>query len=291
MRVEQEPRAFEGVAGDADDARLLHLEVAVPVEILDPRHLARIVVQDAGGVATVAHLEVAGRLAARDVGVGGRPLGTPLAALEAEAGLLAGLAAVIFGRVDRHVAGVDFLVAEREGALFQNLEVVVAGQAGAAAGAGDLQLLLGLVIPGRHLGRVDRPVEEACAGDLAIGRAGLPFVVLKAQRGAGPVDRGAAHRLDDPGRQAREVLRHPPVAGGGAGVHPGELAEAVPFVVDVVLRQVAPAGLERHDLDALLRQFVGQHPAARAGADDDDHGVVVQIEFRDHVLSPAVRAS
>jgi hypothetical protein len=54
-------------------------------------------------------------------------------------------------------------------------------------------------------------------------------------------------------------------------VEPGQLAEAFPFVVDEILGQVAPARFQRHDLDALLRQFVRQHPAARAGADDDDH--------------------
>jgi hypothetical protein len=48
------------------------------------------------------------------------------------------------------------------------------------------------------------------------------------------------------------------------------LAEAFPLVVDVVLGQVAPARFQRDDADALLGQFVGQHAAARAGADDDD---------------------
>ncbi len=245
--IEQQARAFDRVAGDADDPRLLHLQIAVLVEILDAGHLAAVVMQDARDMGVIAHLEVAGRLAARDVGIGRRPLRAPFAALEAEAGLLAGHAVVVIGGVDRHVAGVDLLVAKRVGALFQHLEVVVAGQTRAAAGAGDAQLGLGLVVPGRHFGSVDRPVEQVRALDLAVGGQPLPFVVLKAQRGARPVDRGAADGLDDPGRQAGEVLGDAPVARGGARIEPGELAEAFPFVVDVILGQIAPARFEGHD--------------------------------------------
>src|SRR5690606_40768448 len=124
--------------------------------------------------------------AARDVGIGRRPLRPPLAALEAEAGLLAGHAPVVVGRVDRHAAGVDLLVAEREGALLKDLEVVVAGQAGAVAGAGDAEFRLGLLVPGRHLGAVDGPVEQVRALDRTVGRERLPLVVLETDRGAGP---------------------------------------------------------------------------------------------------------
>ena len=65
-------------------------------------------------------------------------------------------------------------------------------------------------------------------------------------------------------------MRHPPGSGGRAHVLPGELGEARPFVVDEVRNLVAVAGLEDHDLDALLGELVAECSAARAGADDDD---------------------
>src|SRR5690606_23242474 len=93
--------------------------------------------------------------------------------------------------------------------------------------------------------------------------------------------------LHDPGRQAGEVLGHPPVAARRAWIDPGELAEAFPLVVDVVLRQVAPARLQRDDADALLGKLVRNDPAAGAGPDDDDDRVVVQIEWCCHGPAPS----
>ena len=90
---------------------------------------------------------------------------------------------------------------------------------------------------------------------------------------------GAAHGLDDPGWQAGKVLGHAPVAAGGAGIQPGQLAKAFPFIIDIILRQVAPARLERHDLDSLLRQLVGQRAATGPGPHDDDDGIVSQFVF------------
>ena len=162
------------------------------------------------------HLELAGRLALRDLGVERRPFRARLAALEAEADLLAGAAAVARLGVDRHVAGVHLLVAELLGAGLEHLEVVVAGQARDAVGAGHAHLVLGLGVVGLQLGQRDRPVEQVRAGDVAVGGLGLELVLLEAQRGAGPVHGRAADRLDDPGRQVGEVLRHAPVAGGRA---------------------------------------------------------------------------
>ena len=39
------------------------------------------------------------------------------------------------------------------------------------------------------------------------------------------------------------------------------------------------AGFEHDDLDALLRQLVGERAAARTRADDDDDRVVAEVEF------------
>jgi hypothetical protein len=226
----------------------------------------------------LAHLEIARRLAARNIRIGGRPLGAPLAALETEAGLLAGEAVVIVGGVDRHAAGVHFLVAERLGAGLEHLEVVVAGQAGPVSRAGDAELGFRLFVPGLHLGQVDRPVEQIGALDIAVGCFRLEFMRLKAQRGAGPVCGGPAHRLDDPCGQAGKIPGNAPVAGGCTLVEPGELAETFPFVVDVVFGQVASTCLQRHHADALLRKLVGENAAAGARSDDDDHAVVGQLE-------------
>ena len=41
---------------------------------------------------------------------------------------------------------------------------------------------------------------------------------------------------------------------------------------------MASTGFEDHHLDALLRKLVAERAATRAGADDADHAVVVQIE-------------
>ncbi len=283
MRVQQKPRAFDRVAGHADGARRLALVVAVLVGIDDAGHLAAVVMLDRQHMGALAHLEPAGCLALRDLGIGGRPLGAELAALEAKADLLAGWPAVALLAVDRHPAGVDLGVAELPGAGLQHLIVVVAGQAGDAVGPGRPHLVLGLVVPGRHLGAVDRPVEQVRPGNVAIGRAGLPLVVLEPERRPGPVYGRATDRLDDPGGQAGEILRHPPGARGRPRVGPGELAEARPFVVDVVAGQVAPARLERDHVDTLLRELVRQRSAAGAGADHHHHAAVIQVIRRSHV--------
>jgi hypothetical protein len=94
----------------------------------------------------------------------------------------------------------------------------------------------------------------------------------------------AADRFDDPGRQIGEITRHLPASGGGAHVGPGELGEAVPFVVDEVLELVPVAGLEDHGFDALLGKLVAERSTACAGADDDDEPVVVEVEFCHRVL-------
>ena len=77
-------------------------------------------------------------------------------------------------------------------------------------------------------------------------------------------------------------LAHAPGARRGAHVRPGELGEALPFVVDEVLDLVARAGLEHDHLDALLRELVGERAAAGAGADDDDDA----YRRSDRILQP-----
>ena len=89
----------------------------------------------------------------------------------------------------------------------------------------------------------------------------------------------ATDGLDDPGGQVGKILRDAPASRGGAHVGPGELGKALPFIIDEVLQLDARAGFKDHDLDALLRKLVAERSAARAGADDDDHAAVIQIEF------------
>ena len=183
-----------------------------------------------------AHFEIAGRFALWDFGVERRPFRAGLAALEAEADLLAGPAPVARLAVDRHSPGMDFLVAELLRAGLEHLEIVVAGQARNAVGARHAHLVLGLGVPRLHLGERDRPVQQVGAGYAAVGALDLELMLVEAQRSAGPVRGRAADRLDDPGRQVGEVLGDPPASGRRAHVLPGELGEAVPFVVDEVLR-------------------------------------------------------
>jgi len=193
----------------------------------------------------------------RDLGVERRPLRARLAALEAEAHLQARRTMVAELAVDRHVPGAALRVAEFGRAVVEHFEVVVAGQARIAVGARDAHLVLGLGIVRRELGQADRPVGEVGPLELAVVCQRLELVLLKAQRSAGPVRGGAAHRLARPRRQVGEVGCDAPVAGGRALIEPGELIERLPLVLDERLRRFALARLEQHDLDALLAQFVG----------------------------------
>ena len=188
------------------------LLLAVLVEVDDARHLALVIVLDARHVAAGPDFQLSGLLALGNFGVERRPLRARLAALEAEADLLAGAAAVTRGRVDRHAARVAFLVAELVGAGLHDLEVIVAGQAFDAVGARGAHAVFGLGVPRFHFLAVDGPVEQVRTGDVAVGRLGLPFVRLEAQRCARPVNGRAADGLDDPGGKACEVLGHAPVA-------------------------------------------------------------------------------
>ena len=242
---------------------------------------------DAQNMTLWPHFELAGGLAFRNLGVERRPFRAPLAALKAEARLLAGVAAIALDRVDGHVAGVAFLVAELVGTGFQNLEVVVAWQARQAVGAGHAHLRLGLGIIRLEFGEGDGPVEKIGTGDLAVGRERAEFVLLKPQRRAGPVRRRAADRFHDPRRQIGEILGDAPRARRRARIGPRELREARPFVIDEILVFVALARLEDHHVDALLGQFVAERPATGTRADDDDDvRIILSIPSRHDSSSP-----
>jgi hypothetical protein len=276
-RVQEQPRGLDRVAGDADDPPFLHLLLAVGIGIEHARDLAGGVVLDLQDHRLRPELELAGRLSLRDLGIERRPLGAHLAALEAEAELVAGGAIVARARVDRHPAGVDRLVADPGRAVVHHLEVVVAGQTGDVVGPGHAHLVLGLGVVRVHLGMRERPVEQVGAGDLAVRGLDRELVLLKAERGSRPVGRGASDRFAGPARQVRKILGDPPITRGGPFVQPGELQERFPFVVDEVLELDPLAGLEQDDRHALLAELVGEGAAARARADHDHNRIVVQI--------------
>ena len=75
------------------------MQIAVSVEIFDACHLAAVIMHNTGHMGAFAHFQIACRFTTRDVGIGGRPFRTELAALEAEANLLAGGAFIIIGAV------------------------------------------------------------------------------------------------------------------------------------------------------------------------------------------------
>ncbi len=233
-------------------------------------------------------LQLAGRLALRDFRVERRPFRTPFAALEAESGLLTAHAVVAIGRVDRHVAGMAFLVAELVGAGLEDLEIVVARKPLDAVGAGNAHLVLGLGVVGLEIGKRYRPVEQVGALDLAVVGQILEFVLLETQRRTGPVRRGPADRLDDPCGQVGEILGDPPSTACCAIVQPGKLRETFPLVVDEIFMLDARTGFENDDIDALLRQLVAQSAAAGTGTDDDDHAVVVEIVRGCHDFLPEI---
>lgn len=241
---------------------------------------------DLDGHGVRPHLEMACRFAFRDLGVERRPFGAPFAALEAEAGLLAGHPVVTLDRIDRHVAGVAFLVAELVGASLQQLEIIVARQPRPVIGAGDAHLGFGLGVIRLHLGQRHRPIEQVRALYLAVGRGGLELMLLEAQRSAGPVRGRAADRFHDPGRQVRKIPGYAPVARSRALVFPGELGKGVPLVIDEVVEFVACAGLQDDDVDALLGEFIAERAAAGPRADDDDQIVVFQIKCCCHGFLP-----
>src|SRR5262249_11094342 len=98
---------------------------------------------------------------------------------------------------------------------------------------------------------------------------------------AGPVHGRAAHGLHNPGGERGEVLGNLPGPRRGARGLPGELNKTVPLVIDEVLVLDARAGLEDHDLDALLHQLIVERSAAGPRAGDPHRARVILIEFSD----------
>src|SRR3989454_2161951 len=105
----------------------------------------------------------------RSVGVQGRPLRAGFAALEAESDLHASEAALPRLAVDGHPPRVHVPVAELLGAAVEDLEVVVSRQTRDVVRAGHSKLVLGLVVVGRQLLVVERPVEQVRAFDPPVG--------------------------------------------------------------------------------------------------------------------------
>ena len=284
-RQQQQARGFDGIAGDSHDAGFLALLFAVFVKVHHAGHFAGGVVLDAGHMGRRADFEIAGGLGLGDFGVQRGPFRAALAALEAKAQLHTASTAVTRLAVDGHIAGVHFLVAQLGSAGVHDLEVVVAGQAGNAVGAGDTHFVFGFGVVGLQVFEGDGPVQQISAWHFAVCRLDAELMLLEAQRCAGPVGGRAAHGFANPGWQAGKVFGDAPGTGGGACVQPGQLHKRLPLVVDKACARLHRARLEDHNLDALLAQFVGQCATARARTNNDDYGVVRKIKFR-HVLSP-----
>ena len=116
-----------------------------------------------------------------------------------------------------------------------------------------------------------RPVEQAGAGDLAVGAARAPFVGLKPECGSSPVNGRATDSLTDPCRHLRIQI-----TGADPRIKPGQLCGHCGWVVVNVAERQARARLEAHDLDALLREFVAERAAAGAGPHDHHYGGVIE---------------
>jgi hypothetical protein len=116
-------------------------------------------VENAQHLALRPQVELAGGFCLRDLRVQRRPLRTALAAFEAEADLQAAAPSVARLRVDRHVAGMNFLVAQLAGPGGEHLEVVVPGQSGNIVGPGNAHLVFGALVVRRQIRQRDGPVE------------------------------------------------------------------------------------------------------------------------------------
>ena len=284
--VEQQPRGLDRVARHADQPRALSLLGTGRVRVDHAGDRAAVVVLAAQHHRLGAHLEVPGLLALGQVRHQRRPLGARAVALEAEALLDGGGTAVVGHRVLAVVRRGRPRVADALGPLEQHLGVVVRLVVGHAVGTGDADVLLGAVVVRLHLGQRDRPVEQGRAGDLPVHGPGPELVLLEPRAAARPVHRRAADALAVPRRQVREVVGEPVGALGLAQVEPRELQERGPLVVDVLLGLEALAGLEHDDVDALLRELVGEGSATGPGADDDDDRVVGVVERCRHQRAP-----
>ena len=273
-RQQEQTGRLDRVTGNAHQACLLPLLLAVLVEVDDPRNLSGGVVLDARHMAFSTQVHVASFLGLGQFGVQRGPLGAALAPLKAETDLHTTTPVVPWLAVDGHVTGMHFLVTQLFGACAEHLEVVVARQTRDAVGARDAHLVLGSGVVRLQFLQRHRPVHQVGACNLAIVGTGPEFVVLEPQRCASPVRRRAAHGFANPRGQVGEVFCQTPAARGGAVVQPCQLTEGFPLVVYEGCSRLHCACFEHNDLDTLLGEFVGERSATCAGPDDDDHIVV-----------------
>ena len=284
-REQQQAGRLDRVAGHADDGGALAAQRPVAVHVEHAGRPPRGVVLDLRDVAVGTQVEVARLLGLRQLGDQRRPLRAVLVALEVEAVLDAGRAAVVGLGVGRVRPGRVVPVAELLGAACEDLVVVVRGQRRAAVAMGDAHLDLGLVVVGLELRQRDRPVEQARAVEVAVGRARGELVGLEAGAGACPVGRGPADGLDQPRGQTGEVGGHLPAARRGARVAPRHLPERGPLVLVVVLAGEVRPGLQDDGLEPPLAELVGHRAAAGPGADHHHDVGVVVLEARHAVIS------
>ena len=132
-----------------------------------------------------------------------------LVALEVEAVLDRGRPAVVRLGVRAVRPGGVVLVADPLGAVGEHLVVVVGRQRGPAVPVGRADRLLGLVVVGRQVVEVIGQSSRFAPVDVAVVGARPELVRHEPRGGAGPVGGRAADRLDDPGRQVREVAAPP----------------------------------------------------------------------------------
>ena len=109
--VEQQSRALDRVRRHTYRTRLLLDVLTALVGVDHTRSLSLGVVEYAQHLAMRPQVELGGGFPFGDLRVQRRPLGAALAAFEAEADLQAAAPSVARLRVDRHVAGVNLLVA------------------------------------------------------------------------------------------------------------------------------------------------------------------------------------
>ena len=277
LGVEQQPRGLDRICSDADQPRLLKMVVSERVGVEDAADAAARVVLDAEHHAAGTNLAAPRGFGARQLGDEGGPLAAGAAALNAEADLVASIAAVAGQRVDRQVVGAEVSVAHALRAEGHDPDGIGGPVKRDPVPPGDAHLDLGLAVEGLHLLIVEWPVLQGGTVHVAVRRAHLELVVLGTRTHGGPVEGGAAQGLAGPGGRSGVVTGDGRAAGAVALVLPGEKVIHRPLVVDEVARLEARAGLQQNHVDAAPGQLVGHGAAAGAGADDHDDAVVVQV--------------
>src|SRR5690242_10952022 len=94
VRIEQQARTLDRIAGDANDARALHYLPSLFIGVKHAAYLAVLAVFDSEGLRLGAQIELPGLLSLWDLGIEGRPLRSRFASLEAESELPASRAIV-----------------------------------------------------------------------------------------------------------------------------------------------------------------------------------------------------